>query len=206
MIVYTSGTTGPTQGGDAELPRAGLGCPRDPGRGPERERRARSPTSPAWIVGRTLVSSTALLCGYAVSFPEEPETALPRPPGDRPHHHAGGAKGLGGHAHRVEVEIEDSTRLKRWLYHRLLPIGQQTADLRQTGQAPSIRPRLAHVLAERLILRPVRDRLGLLRPAASTRRSAARAGGVPLVPRHRRAAQAARSDRSQRHLRRASRR
>ena len=107
---------------------------------------------------------------------------------------------------RVEVEIEDSTRLKRWLYHRLLPIGQQMADLRR-GQAPSIR-RLAHVLAERLILRPVRDRLGLLR-ARRVYTGVAPLGpeGVPLVPRHRRAAQASvRSDRSQRHLRRASRR
>ena len=131
---------------------------------------------PAWIVDRTLTCSTALHCGYTVNFPEEPETLYQDLREIGPTLLLATPRIWEGLLTQVKVDIADSSQLKRWLYQRLLPIGQRLADLGQAGQKPSLGLRLAHLLADRLILRPVRDTLGLLPGAPGLH------GGAPLGP------------------------
>ncbi|MFQ5578475.1 MAG: AMP-binding protein, partial [Anaerolineae bacterium] len=62
---------------------------------------------------------------------------------------------------RVQVKIEDSSWLKKKLYHWALPIGHQMADARFHKQTPSRSLKLRYFLADWLVFQMIKDHLGL---------------------------------------------
>ncbi|MQA13634.1 MAG: AMP-binding protein [Pseudonocardiaceae bacterium] len=63
----------------------------------------------------------------------------------------------------VQVRLAEAGWLKRTAFGWSYGVGGRVAALRVRGRTPGLLTRLAHPLADRMALRPVRDHLGLLR-------------------------------------------
>ncbi len=177
MICYTSGTTGSPKG--AMLTFANLLTMAMSLHSVD-ERRAKdefvSFLPLAWIGEQMMSVATALAIGFTINFPEEPETALHDIREIGPNVMFAPPRIWEGLNSTVQVKIMDTTPLKRFLYERLMPIGYKVADLRLAkGGVPALW-RLLHFVADWLLYRPLKDRLGL-----SNLRSAT-TGGAALGP------------------------
>ncbi|HEY4769538.1 MAG TPA: AMP-binding protein, partial [Myxococcales bacterium] len=76
----------------------------------------------------------------------------------------------------VQVKIMDTTPLKRFLYERLMPVGTRVADLRlEQGNVPAFW-RVLYFVADWLLFRALKDRLGLVKLRSAT------TGGAALGP------------------------
>ena len=110
----------------------------------------------AWIGEQMMSVATALAIGFTVNFPEEPETALHDIREIGPHVLFAPPRIWEGLNSQVQVKIMDTTPLKRFLFERLLPLGG--------------------FVAEWLLYKPLKDRLGLSRLRSAT------TGGAALGP------------------------
>jgi long-chain acyl-CoA synthetase len=76
----------------------------------------------------------------------------------------------------VQVKIMDTTPFKRFMYERCMPIGRKVADLRFAKSSVPLRLHLAWKLADWLLFRALKDRLGM------TNLRSASTGGAALGP------------------------
>jgi long-chain acyl-CoA synthetase len=130
----------------------------------------------AWIGEQMMSIATALAIGFTINFPEEPETALHDIREIGPHVLFAPPRIWEGLNSTVQVKIMDTTPLKRFLYQRLLPIGHKVAELRlERGRVP-LPWRALYLIADLLLFRPLKDRLGLLHVRSAT------TGGAALGP------------------------
>jgi len=120
--------------------------------------------------------ATALAIGFTINFPEEPETALQDAREIGPNVMFAPPRIWEGLNSTVQVKIMDTTPLKRFLYEGLMPIGLKVADLRLAhGRVPWFWSAL-YFVADWLLFRPLKDRLGLLNLRSAT------TGGAALGP------------------------
>lgn len=118
---------------------------------------------PGWIGERMMALAWALLAGFTVNFPERAETVR------RDLREIGATIMLAPPRiwekmlADLQVRIDDSTPLKRWVYRVLLPIGGRTADARLAGSPVAPWLRAAYALAWALLFRKIKDHLGLRR-------------------------------------------
>jgi long-chain acyl-CoA synthetase len=130
----------------------------------------------AWIGEQMMCLSSALAVGFTVNFPEEPETVLENVREIGPHVMFAPPRVWENMVSSVQVRIMDTTPFKRFMYERLMPVGQRVADRRFARRAVPLGWRLLDGLAHLLLFRALRDRLGLSRlRSAST-------GGAALGP------------------------
>lgn len=130
----------------------------------------------AWMGEQMMAAASALLFGFTVNFPEDPDTVQENIREIGPHVIFSPPRVWENLAARVRVQIMETTPLKRLLYDRLLPIGIRYADVRFAGQKPGLFLRLAYCLAWFCLFRALKDRLGF-----SNVRSAS-TGGAALGP------------------------
>jgi long-chain acyl-CoA synthetase len=130
----------------------------------------------AWIGEQMIAMSCGLRVGFTINFPEEPETVQQNIREIGPRVMFSPPRIWESMVSTVQVKIEDSSRLKRAIYNRLLPIGYRLADLKFAKRRPGLKDRLLGALAELLVFGPVKDHLGLL----NIRR--AYTGGAALGP------------------------
>ena len=177
MICYTSGTTGQPKGAMlsfSNLLTMALNLHQVDPRKPGDEFVSFLPL--AWIGEQMMSVATALAIGFTVNFPEEPETALHDIREIGPHVLFAPPRIWEGLNSTVQVKIMDTTRIKRFLYERLMPVGHKVADLRlKHGRVPFFW-RALYFVADLLLYRPLKDRLGLLRLRSGT------TGGAALGP------------------------
>ncbi len=64
---------------------------------------------------------------------------------------------------RIQVGIDESTPLKKWLYRRFMPFAIALERERLQGRQPGLRQRLMRAVGEALIYGPIKDHLGLSR-------------------------------------------
>ena len=130
----------------------------------------------AWIGEQMMSIATALAVGFTVNFPEEPETSAENIREIGPHVLFGPPRFWENLTSMVQVKIMDTTRFKRFMYQRWMPVGYKLAELRFEGRAPSSGWRFLYWLGWVFLFRALKDRLGVSRlRSAST-------GGAALGP------------------------
>jgi long-chain acyl-CoA synthetase len=177
IICYTSGTTGFPKGAmltfDNLLTMALSLHEVDP-RKPEDEFVSFLPL--AWIGEQMMSVATALAIGFAVNFPEEPETAQENIREIGLDLLFGPPRFWENLTSAVQVKVMDTTPFKRFVYERLMPVGYRYSQARLEGRTPSLWLSAGYALGWLLLFRALKDRLGVSRlRSAST-------GGAALGP------------------------
>jgi long-chain acyl-CoA synthetase len=130
----------------------------------------------AWIGEQMMCLSSALAIGFTVNFPEEPETVMENIREIGPHVMFAPPRIWENLNSSVQVRIMDTTPFKRFMFERFMPIGYKIADLRFAKKPVPLGWRVLYWLADVLLFRALKDRLGLSRlRTAST-------GGAALGP------------------------
>jgi long-chain acyl-CoA synthetase len=130
----------------------------------------------AWMGEQMMAASSALLFGFCVNFPEEPDTVQENIREIGPHLIFSPPRVWENMAAKVRVRIMETTAFKRLLFNLFMPIGTRYASQVLAGGTPSLGLRVMNRLAEWGLFRALRDRLGFSRVrSAST-------GGAPLGP------------------------
>ncbi len=117
----------------------------------------------AWIGEQMMVMSCGLQVGFAVNFPEEPETVQHDLREIGPQVMFSPPRIWENLVSQVQVRIEDASWLKRRFYRWAMPIGQRMADRRFRKEQASIGLRLLYFLADWLVFQEIKDQLGLRR-------------------------------------------
>jgi len=130
----------------------------------------------AWMGEQMMSVASALLFGFKVNFPEEPDTVREDIREIAPHVLFSPPRVWENMAAGVRVKIMETTPLKRWLYNLCMPVGERFADARFRGEPPGLRLRLAYGLAWLALFRALKDRLGF------TNIRSACTGGAALGP------------------------
>lgn len=130
----------------------------------------------AWIGEQMMAAASALLFGFCVNFPEEPDTVQENIREIGPHLIFSPPRVWENLAARVRVKIMETSPLKRALYTIFLPWGERHAECLLAGQRPGPGLRLGRWLAEVGLFRALRDRLGFSRIRSAT------TGGAALGP------------------------
>jgi len=107
--------------------------------------------------------SSALLIGFTVNFPEEPETVQDNIREIGPHVMFSPPRIWENMTSTVQVKILDASRFKRMMYHYFLTVGYRFADCKFKKEKPPLGLRILYTLGYWCVLRALKDRLGFLR-------------------------------------------
>ena len=116
-----------------------------------------------WIGEQMIAVACGLLKGFAVNFPEEPETAQIDLREIGPHVMFSPPRIWENMVSDVQVRIEDSSRLKRAIYGWSIRKGEQAADLRMAKRPLPPRLALESRIAGLVCFFWIKDQLGLRR-------------------------------------------
>ena len=177
IISYTSGTTGAPKG--AMLTHANLIATASQFLERETLREGEELLSylPLAWVGETAYSvALATLAGLTVNFPEEPDTVLENIREIGPNLVLAPPRQWENSYSQIRVRIDDSTRLKRWIFERFMPVGEEVARRRMEGRPVHAWLRLKALLGEVLLFGALRDHRGVGRARYAF------TGGAPLAP------------------------
>ena len=130
----------------------------------------------AWIGEQMMSLSASLAKGFTVNFPEEPDTVTEDIREIGPDVMFAPPRVWESLVSTVQVKIMDTTPFKRFMYERCMPIGKRIADLRFEKRPIGLGDRIARWLADVLLFRALRDRLGM------TNLRSASTGGAALGP------------------------
>ena len=129
-----------------------------------------------WIGEQMMCVASALLFGFTVNFPEEPETATENIREIGPHVIFSPPRVWENLAATVQVKIMDASPFKRFLFHKCLPVGYMWADLKFQKKQPTFWQKVQYGLAYLIMFRALKDRLGF------TNIRSASTGGAALGP------------------------
>jgi long-chain acyl-CoA synthetase len=164
LICYTSGTTGLPKG--AMISHKGLVAIayawRDVDHWSDNDRYV-SFIPPGWIAEQAVGVAGQLVSGMEVNFPEEPETVQENIREIGPSILFFAPRLWENINRMIQAKITDTSALRRWIYHLLLPIGYKTAEYRSSKKGPSPFLKFLHHLAHGVLFRPLKDRVGLSR-------------------------------------------
>ncbi len=116
---------------------------------------------PAWIVEQLFGVGCHLLSGSILNLAEEPGTLLRDATEIGPTIAFYGARMWEGQAAMVQSSIRDATGLKRLAFRLLMPVGYRMADVRSRKEGARIFLKIAYSLANVVLFKPIRERLGL---------------------------------------------
>jgi len=117
----------------------------------------------AWIGEQMMVMSCGLQIGFTINFPEEPETVQHDIREIGPQVMFSPPRIWENFVSQVQVKIEDTSWLKKKIYHWAMPIGYRMADVRFRKETPSAWLKFQYFLADWLVFQEIKDHLGLRR-------------------------------------------
>jgi long-chain acyl-CoA synthetase len=129
----------------------------------------------AWITEQMMLAST-LVSGIVVNFIEKPETVQQDIRETGPQILFWGARNWESVNRLIQAKIADTTIVNRLLYNLLLPVGYKIADIKTKGKEEGFLWKVLYWIADCLLFKPLRDRVGLLRVKHAF------TGGAPTSP------------------------
>jgi long-chain acyl-CoA synthetase len=132
----------------------------------------------SWIGEQMMSISCGLMTGFTLDFPEDPETVQRDVREVAPQVMFSPPRIYEQMVRTVQVKVLDSSGLKRAAYRWALDVGGRVTDLQFAKQPVRWALRLKRALADLLVLRKLRDHLGLARMRH------AYSGGAALGPDH----------------------
>jgi len=117
----------------------------------------------AWAGEQMMSVAGALRIGFTVNFPEEPETVRANIREIAPQVMFSPPRIWESILSDIQVKIADTTAFKRWVFNFAMKIGRPLADMKFSKQKPSLWWKFLHRLADFLVFRALRDRIGLSR-------------------------------------------
>ena len=177
LICYTSGTTGQPKGAmltHANLITAVEGMQTVEPYYSTDETLAYLP--PAWVGDTFWSLAGALITACRVNCPERPETVQANIREIAPHFLVAPPRIWENLVSEVRTRVDDATFLKRWLFNKLMPVGEHVARKRMEKEPVDGRRKILHKLGEFFVFGPLRDHLGFRRIRS------AYTGGAPLGP------------------------
>jgi long-chain acyl-CoA synthetase len=130
----------------------------------------------AWIGEQMISVACSLQVGFTLSFPEDASTMQSDLREIGPRVMFSPPRIWESLVSSVQVRLGDAGWLKRVAFRWGFKVGRRAAEAGLRGERPGAVLRLAHLIAEPVALRPVREQLGL------TRLRRAYTGGAPLGP------------------------
>ena len=132
----------------------------------------------SWIGEQMMSISCGLMAGFTLNFPEDPETVQRDIREIAPQVLFSPPRIYEQMVRTVQVKVLDAPRLKRAVYQWAMGVGGRVVDLAFTDRPRPAALRLTRQLADLLVLRKLRDHLGLARIRH------AYTGGAALGPDH----------------------
>ena len=117
----------------------------------------------AWAGEQMMSVAGALKIGFTVNFPEEPETVRANIREIAPQVMFSPPRIWESILSDIQVRIADTTAFKRWFFNFAMKIGRPLADMKFSRQTPTLWWKFLHKLADFLVFRALRDRIGLSR-------------------------------------------
>jgi long-chain acyl-CoA synthetase len=129
-----------------------------------------------WIGEQMMGVASAMLVGFTVNFPEEPDTVTENRREIAPHVMFSPPMIWENLAASIQVKVMDASWLKRTSFNLALPVGYEMADCRFEKKEPSFWLKVKYMFAYLLVFRALKDRLGF------TKLRSASTGGAALGP------------------------
>jgi long-chain acyl-CoA synthetase len=129
---------------------------------------------PPWVMEQLVGVSMSLITGIKVNFPEASETVQNDMREIGPRFIVTAPRIWENMASTVQSKILDAGFIKRWLYRFGLWAGYKYVDIVSQKRQPNLFWKALYGLANLVVLRPLKDKLGLLRVKS------AYTGGAPL--------------------------
>ncbi|MBU2551870.1 MAG: AMP-binding protein [Proteobacteria bacterium] len=115
----------------------------------------------AWIGDFAFTVTAGISMCFTVNIPERQETLLPNMREIPPTYFGGPPRVWENMLTTIQVRMEESTALKRWLYNYFISLAMDVQRARGQGRSPSAWHRLLNTLGDLMILGPIKDHLGL---------------------------------------------
>jgi len=116
--------------------------------------------SPAWLTEQILGLCGGVSIPLVLHFPEKPETVQVDIRDIAPHIIFYGARLWESLASTIQVKITDSTPLKIFFYNLALKVSHKKLEAKEKGEKIGLLFAMLHHLADFIVFRPLRDRIG----------------------------------------------
>jgi len=115
----------------------------------------------AWVGEQMTAVSWHLYKGFTVNFPEKVETVAENIREIGPQILFAPPRFWEKMCSDIQVKIQDSVWIKRFVYNRCMPVGYKTADLRLANKTPGVLMSLLSTACHYLVFRSLKNYLGL---------------------------------------------
>jgi long-chain acyl-CoA synthetase len=119
----------------------------------------------AWIGDFTFTIAATIVMRFTASIPERQETVLRNLREVAPTLYFASARSWDNLLTRLQVGIDESTALKRYLVRKFMDLAVDIERRRLSGETPNASRRLLRAIGEFLVYGPIKDQLGLSRAA-----------------------------------------
>jgi long-chain acyl-CoA synthetase len=117
----------------------------------------------AWVGDHYLNYAQGYVAGFCIACPESAETAANDLREIGPTYHFAPPRAFEALLTRVQIRMEDSGAVKRWLYRAFMDVAGRWGEKITNGEPVPLNARMAYRLGDLLIYAPLKNALGLSR-------------------------------------------